>query len=255
MTRPYSAFALTFAALLGRPAICLLSGEDNRVAMDTRAWPYCAIGRVQCKSVYGTGTLVSPDTVLTAAHLLVNPRTGQVDPSELQSFDIGVAGGRPQASSRIASVIFGSKTPSRTYQERDQDWALLTLERKDFGQNFGWIRIQETSSESLPRQLIGIGYSKDFHNGLTAGIDRSVVIEHRFPGFSQVFVAMDEDIGASGGPVLIEGQRANGKRDTRLVGIILGAVSAAEPKEFAGKQFTLVIASKAFGTATRDLPR
>src|SRR5689334_3594460 len=52
-----------------------IDGTDHRVALDSAAWPWAAIGRVN-RAVGGfcTGTLVAPRAVLTAAHCLYDAR-------------------------------------------------------------------------------------------------------------------------------------------------------------------------------------
>lgn len=53
-------------------------GGDDRAPLDSTAWPWQAIGRLnQPHGGYCTATLIAPDAVLTAGHCLTDRRTGQ----------------------------------------------------------------------------------------------------------------------------------------------------------------------------------
>ncbi|QNT68923.1 trypsin-like serine protease [Defluviicoccus vanus] len=64
-----------------RPGII---GHDDRVIVDSAAWPWQAIGRLNRGGSFCTATLIAPAAVLTARHCVWDPRTGQmVAPTEL----------------------------------------------------------------------------------------------------------------------------------------------------------------------------
>lgn len=64
-----------------RPGIV---GEDDRTILEDQGPPWDAVGQVGIggfrSSVQCTGTLIAPDLVVTAAHCVVNPATGQPFP-------------------------------------------------------------------------------------------------------------------------------------------------------------------------------
>ena len=90
--------------------------------------PWAALGRVQTElGTRCTGTLVGPRTVLTAAHCLVAPRTGEwVRPSSIH-FLLGYRQGAWKGQGRAVSFVAGPGFDARTRSPSAADWALVTL--------------------------------------------------------------------------------------------------------------------------------
>ncbi|MTI18873.1 trypsin-like serine protease [Rhodobacteraceae bacterium RKSG542] len=72
----------------------LIGDEDRREILDSERSPWNAVGRVNIagfsRSTMCTGTLVAPNIVLTAAHCLVDPRTGKAHKAESIHFLAGL---------------------------------------------------------------------------------------------------------------------------------------------------------------------
>ncbi|MFH5926368.1 trypsin-like serine peptidase [Roseomonas sp. SXEYE001] len=106
-----------------------LGSRDPRRPVDGGAMPWAALGRVQTElGGRCTGTLIGPRTVLTAAHCLVAPRSGQlVRPSSVH-FLLGYRQGAWRARARAVALTIGPGFDARTRSPRGADWALLTLD-------------------------------------------------------------------------------------------------------------------------------
>lgn len=104
-----------------------LGAADPRVAVDARAPPWNALGRVQSR-VTGrcTGVLVAPDLVLTAAHCLVTRAGGFARPESMR-FLLGYRLGEYAALGRVVSVRMGAGFDAARRGPVDADWALLRL--------------------------------------------------------------------------------------------------------------------------------
>lgn len=109
-------------------------GADDRIPVDSRRWPWQAIGLVQ-QRIGGacTGTLIGPRVVLTAAHCTFDRRTGQpLQPSDLRFLPSGLPRPSPLSPSfsGIAGIVrtslgHGQRNPS--IRDMATDWALLML--------------------------------------------------------------------------------------------------------------------------------
>ncbi|WP_342452940.1 trypsin-like serine peptidase [Pararoseomonas indoligenes] len=106
-----------------------LGAGDARRLVDADAPPWSSLGRVQTElGSRCTGTLIGPRTVLTAAHCLVAPRTGQLLRPSSVHFLLGYRQGTWKATARAASFRTGPGFDPRTRLPRGADWAVLTLD-------------------------------------------------------------------------------------------------------------------------------
>jgi len=94
---------------------------------------WLGIGRIELGEEGScTGTLIGSDLVLTAAHCLHDPRTGQVIPDDRLSFHLGWRNGKPMASRTIARTVSHPDYRPDMPEDRhnlSHDLALLELDR------------------------------------------------------------------------------------------------------------------------------
>jgi protease YdgD len=202
-------------------------GFDERVQMTSRKYPWSAVGRIEGVGIDGnghacTGTLLAVNIVLTNAHCVINPQTGQV--SNRIWFQPNLIYGTLQDEADLAFVEeYFVGTDFSDYQgAHPNDWAILRLDRP-LGNKYGtlpWTSIPTRILRQNQGQFALIGYSGDFPEnapGDTAGvhIGCSIVGEQN----ELLLHNCDTTGGASGGPIIgiIDGR-------FQIVGLHAGAL-------------------------------
>jgi len=191
----------------------VVSGDDNRVPMNNRDYPWSAVGRIVSEAADGsislcTGTLVAENVVLTNAHCAIASETQQLH--KRIAFQPNLINGAITNADDMAwvqEVLLGTDFTESGNDPDPNDWALLKLDRS-LGDRYGTLRWQTLPSEVLlskASRLNLVGYSGDFppdNPGETAGVHQGCsILDDADP-----FWVHDCDTtgGASGGPIMAE---------------------------------------------------
>ena len=203
-------------------------GRDDRIWPNSSKMPWSAIGRItfvsggQC-----TGSLVGPDTVLTAAHCLFggDGPGGYDRPLE---FIAGASGASFVARANIVGEFrapqFDIKAHENTSDVDGYDWAFLTLDRP-IGNEAGWLLLAPLSAAELRSaeaglwlgesgQLLSVmqgGYSADAASFLSANIGCRIL---RVWDDNTIFHDCDTLQGDSGSPLFVRDGN-----DYRVIGV------------------------------------
>lgn len=161
-------FLAASPSMAQKPRLPGIKGQDNRKLVQTVAYPWSAIGRVnRSTGGYCTGTVVAPDRVLTAAHCMWNKRTRRWLAARTLHFVAGYQRGAYVSHARIA----GYDTP-RGYMPTQasgrkpvNDWVILRLKTK-IGDVTGVLRPAPLSAAAIAAfrrgtMVLQAGYSQD----------------------------------------------------------------------------------------------
>lgn len=112
------------------PALPGLGAQDPRQVVPVGEAPWSSLGRLQTEAGGRcTGTLIAPDTVLTAAHCLVSPRGGGFVHPNTVHFLMGYERGRATARRRAVGYRTGTGFEPGARGAPQEDWALVRLDQ------------------------------------------------------------------------------------------------------------------------------
>jgi protease YdgD len=208
------AAALLLLGLLAACAARPLPGigeQDGRSVVDIEAAPWRSLGVVSnSRGGRCTGALVGPHTMLTAAHCLLDPRTGQLLEARNLQVVLGLSPANPGQRIAVVSYVTGTgfrarpgPTPDPAVAP-DTDWALLALDpampavpsdrHLTFAPGF--------ARNGTP--LAFGGYQADRPNQLVADLGCQVMFHGRDPGGHVMLRhSCSATSGSSGGPLLV----------------------------------------------------
>lgn len=233
MTRFSSFILFVSAAALAAPPVQDGYRPDNVFAGDRRQIviprdrPWSAIGKLLGPSgtSYCTASLVGPDTILTAAHCIMDEEKHERIEGRYV-FVPSMTGDEAEPSSPVLRFWWGTKDP---VNHRGDDWAIGRLE-SPLGKSFGWFGVQELDLSSyLEKPLFYLaGYSIDFFEGDYASWENQCGFTNTVPDGTFLHDC-DMRSGASGGPIFYFPDR----RDPR--GAMIVAINVAQRPEASGR--------------------
>jgi protease YdgD len=142
---------------------------DDRVPVQSRDYPWSAIGRLQIgPDGHCTATLIADEWLLTNAHCVLNLTTHELVTDEI-TFSPNLIDGELQSAddrAKIIDIIIGTDFRDTDSVVQPNDWAILKIDRplgKTHG-TIGWKAIPTNLLVKNTKKFTLAGYSGDFPN-------------------------------------------------------------------------------------------
>ncbi|MBV6624424.1 MAG: trypsin-like peptidase domain-containing protein [Rivularia sp. (in: Bacteria)] len=218
------------------------TGIDNRIPMLSQKYPWSAIGRVQGtvndgSNYHCTGSLIADNLVLTNAHCVINPDTGEF--SAKVEFIPNVIDKNYRDIAQVERVIYGTNFKNDP-NAMANDWAIIKISQplgRKYG-HLGWKSIPSAVLARNKKAFFFVGYSGDFptqkyQKYFTAG-----------SGWTASYEAGCSITGENKGSLLHDCATAGGSSGGAIIGVIGGnpyivALNNAEVKNtYIGRDIT-----------------
>ncbi|NGM21369.1 trypsin-like serine protease [Roseomonas stagni] len=188
----------TLAQPLPRPG--LDPAAEARQSVDIRAAPWSSLVRVQTEAgTHCTGALIAPDRVLTAAHCLVAPRTGNLVLPTRTHVLAGYERGEFRAHATVREFRLGPGFDPASRGPFGADWALLRLASPLPGPTLPRAPLPAAGT---PAMLAG--FQQDRAHALLADTDCAIEAPYRDEARRLLLRhGCAATRGASGGPLLV----------------------------------------------------
>ncbi|HIK08873.1 MAG TPA: trypsin-like peptidase domain-containing protein [Oscillatoriaceae cyanobacterium M33_DOE_052] len=211
-------------------------GEDNRIEMRSRRYPWTTVGRLEIINEDGeilghcTGTLIAEDIVITNAHCVVSIQDNRLTPPERLQFQPNLINGIADDVARGEKYIYGTDFPNYMPTSIGDDWALVKID-KHLGDKYGflgWTNKVDFANSDIRNATAGkmflAGYAADFpksNPGATAGVNTGCSVVD-VDSYGRLLHDCDTNPGASGSAIF-------GKFDEGyyILGVHAGAASDA----------------------------
>lgn len=166
---------------------------DDREEIEYPIYPFSSIGRLDSGC---TGTLISDQLVLTAAHCLIDNTTGRLKPTATY-FRPGLSPGYIEQRAWIRDFWFGSYTPE---SNRALDFAVIRLATPLRGYSFMPLS-PNNLGQQLPAYVALAAYSADKMGGDVLSFHRTCRVRSKNDK-GVLLHDCDATTGVSGGPLL-----------------------------------------------------
>lgn len=193
-------------ALLPLVLLAAAPAEAQRPALAEAGREWLAVGRLEVgQDSFCTVTLIAPDQALTAAHCVIDDRTGRLHRLERIAVRLGYANGRAEVERGVRAITLPEGQapgraidPETTLARVARDLALLTLDRPVRLSGLEPIAPGRTEGE-VAHRLTVVSYARG-REQRAALQDDCLVINQR--GDGALVLDCEVDHGASGAPVM-----------------------------------------------------